>query len=736
MSKKKMSIFLVFTLLFSLILPGFSQASSSIVTKTETFDNFKLTGTAYVNGSFVGVDGITWTYTGARNQESYPINGNGIMFKDSLKYIESSNISGGISSFSVDLKKGFTSTKDRQVEVFINNVSIGKSVPFNDTTVHNFSVNNINMSGNFKIKIVNVADGNQVVVDNITWSSYEVTTPTKVNSVTSNSTSGPVPVGTEVQLSTSTEGATIYYTTNGDNPTAGSTVYTSPIVIDQDTTIKAFATLTGSEPSDIATFNYTILDVTSPAAPVVNPVTNADELITGTAEANASVIAMVNGQEIGTSIVDTDGYFTISIPKQEVGTTIFVTAKDSTGNNSSATEITVTRATLKVNSVLLSVDKHSPQVIGTPVTLTANSSGSLEPEYRFIVRENGNLTILQEYGDNNTITWTPSHSGIFTIIVHAKDKMADGSGLLFEARTDMTYAINGGKVTNVQLSSDLSSPQVLGTPISLKATTEGSLEPEYRFIVREDGKLTTLQKYGSSDSLTWIPSHSGIYTIIVHTKDKMADGSGLLFEARAEMTYAINGGKVTNVQVSSNLSSPQVLGTPISLKTTSTGSLEPEYRFFIREDGNLTTLQEYGSNDSITWTPTHSGIYTIIVHAKDKMAFGGGLLFEARTEMTYVVNAGKVTNIQVNSDLSSPLILGTPISLKATSTGSLEPEYRFFVLGDGNLTTLQEYGNKDTLTWIPSKRGTYTIIIHAKDKMASGAGLQYEARTEITFIVK
>jgi hypothetical protein len=558
---------------------------------------------------------------------------------------------------------------------------------------------------------------------------------TKVASVTSNVAQGAVPAGVEVQLSTSTPNATIYYTINGDNPTTSSTIYTSPFTFDQDTTIKAFATAETLDPSDISTYIYTIIDTIAPSAPFVNPVTNADEVITGTAEANASVIAKVNGQEIGTSIVDTDGFFAIQIPRQEVGTTIFVTAKDSARNSSSATEITVTRANFKVNSVLLSVDKQSPQILGTPVTLTANSSGSFEPEYRFFVRENGNLTVLQEYRNNDSITWTPSHSGFYTIIVHAKDKMAPGTGLLFEARTEMTYAVNGGKVTNVQVSSDLSSPLVAGTPISLQATSVGSVDPEYRFFVRENGNLTTLQEYGKNDSVTWNPHHSGIYTIIVHAKDKMAIGADLRFEARTEMTYVVNGGKVTNVQVNSDLSSPQVLGTPISLKASSVGSLEPEYRFFIRENGNLTTLQEYGNSDSITWTPSHSGIYTIIVHAKDKMASGADLRFEARTEMTYVVNGGKVTNVQLSSDLPSPQALGTAITFKATSVGSLDPEYRFFVLENGNLITLQEYGNSDTITWTPSLPGTYTIIVHARDKMAPGAGFLYEARTELTFIV-
>ncbi|WP_180259272.1 triple tyrosine motif-containing protein [Bacillus wiedmannii] len=55
--------------------------------------------------------------------------------------------------------------------------------------------------------------------------------------------------------------------------------------------------------------------------------------------------------------------------------------------------------------------------------------------------------------------------------------------------------------------------------------------------------------------------------------------------------------------------------------------------------------------------------------------------------------------------------------MKAIAEGSTEPEYRYFIRDEkGNLTTLQEYGNKDTVTWKPTKAGTYTIIVDAKDK--------------------
>lgn len=60
-----------------------------------------------------------------------------------------------------------------------------------------------------------------------------------------------------VTITCATEGATIYYTTNGDDPTTGSSVYSAPIAVSANTTIKALAAKTGCNNSTIATAAYT-----------------------------------------------------------------------------------------------------------------------------------------------------------------------------------------------------------------------------------------------------------------------------------------------------------------------------------------------------------------------------------------------------------------------------------------------------------------------------------------------
>ncbi|MCR4966043.1 MAG: chitobiase/beta-hexosaminidase C-terminal domain-containing protein [Bacteroidales bacterium] len=60
-----------------------------------------------------------------------------------------------------------------------------------------------------------------------------------------------------LSMSSATDGATIYYTLDGTNPTTSSSVYSTPITISQTTTVKAIATATGYANSPVTSATYT-----------------------------------------------------------------------------------------------------------------------------------------------------------------------------------------------------------------------------------------------------------------------------------------------------------------------------------------------------------------------------------------------------------------------------------------------------------------------------------------------
>ncbi|WP_251037661.1 S-layer homology domain-containing protein [Paenibacillus albidus] len=79
-------------------------------------------------------------------------------------------------------------------------------------------------------------------------------------SVTASPAAGRIIIGSGVTLSSPTAGAAVHYTLDGTDPTPASTLYTTPIKVDQDVTIKAIAVANG-ETSKLFTFAYVASEV-------------------------------------------------------------------------------------------------------------------------------------------------------------------------------------------------------------------------------------------------------------------------------------------------------------------------------------------------------------------------------------------------------------------------------------------------------------------------------------------
>ncbi len=160
--------------------------------------------------------------------------------------------------------------------------------------------------------------------------------------------SGEVLRGTQVSLTTATEGAAIYYTIDGNNPTVQSTVYSAetPIVINSDTILKAMA-VKDAVYSQVMTATYTLSDTEAVASAkdyliygTISGVNTASNNITS----NLSLPSIgLNGTTISwtvapAGIIAADG----SVIRPAVDTEVTLTATISKGTTSDTKEFVVT----------------------------------------------------------------------------------------------------------------------------------------------------------------------------------------------------------------------------------------------------------------------------------------------------------------------------------------------------------------------------------------------------------
>lgn len=142
-----------------------------------------------------------------------------------------------------------------------------------------------------------------------------------------------------VTISTETENATIYYTTNGTDPTISSNVYSSAISVSKTTTIKAMAVKEGMNNSAVATATYTInlpysgdgyvrinslSDLTDGAKVIIaarhNTTANAYYAMTAAATGKPTGVAFESqstdkGEELPSAILDNENtyYWTVGV---------------------------------------------------------------------------------------------------------------------------------------------------------------------------------------------------------------------------------------------------------------------------------------------------------------------------------------------------------------------------------------------------------------------------------------
>lgn len=88
---------------------------------------------------------------------------------------------------------------------------------------------------------------------------FEGETENRVSDVTASPNGGEIEKGTAVTLTTNTEGATIYYTLDGSVPTDKSIRYNEPIVLDENSVMKAIAVKEGLTSSSVSTFSFTVV---------------------------------------------------------------------------------------------------------------------------------------------------------------------------------------------------------------------------------------------------------------------------------------------------------------------------------------------------------------------------------------------------------------------------------------------------------------------------------------------
>ena len=521
----------------------------------------------------------------------------------------------------------------------------------------------------------------------------KVTVAVAVEAPTFSVAEGTYTSAKSVELSCVTEGATIYYTTDGTEPTAASTAYTGAISISETTTLKAIA-VKGEDVSSVASATYTIVNIEH-AGTEADPYTVADAR--NAIDANFGITGVYATGIVSKIVTAYDSGFaniTFDFVDSE-GETNSIRAYRCTGNEAENVQVG-DRVVVSGNLTLYNSIYEFSQ--GCQLVSLEHSQKD-DPELSFSA-ETATATIGETFtaptlstvdGFNGTITYTSSNTNVATI-----DEETGAVTLVGVGTTTITASFDGDD-------------------------TYKSDEASYTLTVKNnftitDGEFdfTQGENYGSGYEASTVKVQSGTWTAV--NVNMALAGRNCWYEASDLRLYAESGssaaGTMTFTVPEGNIITAIVFeGSAVNPISPSSGSYK---------EGTWS-----GTAESLTFTATNTAKITKIT-----VTYGVGTVKEDVT-MEFSATSATAT---LGEDFTAPTLTTTPSGLDVTYSSS--DENVATVAADGTVTLVAAGTTKITASFAGNEtynagEASYTLTV--KEKEAEKTLVTVDADGNVTF---
>lgn len=403
-------------------------------------------------------------------------------------------------------------------------------------------------------------------------------------------------------------------------------------------------------------------------------------------------------------------------PKKEAQYTIMVQAK----------RVKTTKAFDYVTKVDYSVGLKAEKLIkdiylekekltlGEKLNLTVEAN-KMPVVFRYWINKNGSYEIIKDYSADNNLIWSVKDSGEQEILVEcktldSKDKCDDSKKVKFKVEQLKKLEITDFKC----LISDL----YVGNELvfQVEAVQDDQRMILYKFIkINDEGIATCIQDYSTKRMVNFVENISGEYKLLCLAKDMYSQKE---YDDRAILNYAIKEYKdIVINSFTTDLNSPQICSTIVTLKAIVNGGKELQYKFKI--DGNLSEDSGYTRNNTYTWNCEKAGEYKLEVYVKDSAYIGD---FEAVSSMNFKVEELCLDPIVINNvllDKGNKILKGEVLNIRAVASGGTDLRYRFIEKKDGKEIYSINYGTCNWVDFSQNEKGTYEVEVRVKDKYSN-----------------
>ena len=462
----------------------------------------------------------------------------------------------------------------------------------------------IPVNKNMTIKAIAVKEGYKTSA--VATAEYQI----KVAKPTFSPVPGTFDAATQVSIVCGTEGATIHYTTDGNEPTAESPVYSQPIAVNSGTmTIKAIAIKKDMTNSDIAEGVYTIkqnaglaFDPTTATAEAGAEEFTAPTLVNPN---NLSPITYKSSDENVAAFVD--GVLVIGDAGETTITATFAGNEEFNEGSASYT-LTVTKkdAGLKYEQAELTVyagnDFTAPTLVN-PNKLSPITYSSDNENVAMVDDKTGEVVLMDEIGDAK-ITATFAGNGQY-------NEATASYTIHVIAKKTATLTFDPTQVTVYVGTEEITQPTLTTNPNNLSPITYSSDNENVAMVDDKTGEVVLMDEIGNAKITATFAGNDeyakaeASYTITVEAKPAII----VDFES---LTMAAKVGETATATFN-------VLGTDLKEVVTLTLN-DANGVYTINPESNISIKDaEEGATVTVTYKPTAAGSHeaTISVTTKD-----------------------------------------------------------------------------------------------------------------------
>jgi hypothetical protein len=403
-------------------------------------------------------------------------------------------------------------------------------------------------------------------------------------------------------------------------------------------------------------------------------------------------------------------------PETEGRYSIMVQAKRRESNKSfdfmSKTDYIVGKAYEKLISEIY-IDK-TDVMVGEKLILTVVAE-KIPIMYRYWVHEKGSWLLIKDYSPENSLTWTSKYSGEQEFLVECKcldseNTVDDFMKLKFNVIGVQTLEIMGFKCLTEEI---LEGSELV---FEVEATHEDNRMILYKFVkINPCGAIICIQDFSTKKLVSYVEGNKGKYKLLCMAKDMYSLSE---FDDRALIHYNVEPYKKININsFTSDLSSPQLCGTPIIFRCIASGGKELVYKFKIH--GSCTDDSGYIRKNNYTWIPKEAGEYKVVLWVKD-ISFEGE--YEKQVSLNFIIDDignGNVVIEDIALNKKNSILVGEAIHVKVKATGGNSLRYSFIVFKNDSEIEKIEFGIHDFVDFTPEESGKFKLEVRVKDKYSN-----------------